>query len=156
MLVALAGCMPNNRKAGESCGGDDGWCDQGLTCHEKRCITIDAWKAIEVEKLAIKEAQQIKQAGGKAPAAETQPPATGPAPRGAVRVVELKDKGFAVAACRADERLIGGGCEGLELVADRPDRYSQVDTAGSTWRCKSSRPENPVTAFALCARIAPP
>lgn len=98
----------------------------------------------------------LEASGAAMPAAEgPAKPADEPArhPGVAVRVVEIENAGFAIAACRADERMIGGGCEGAGLEANRPAAFSGSDTVGARWECRSADRKAEVTAFALCTAL---
>jgi hypothetical protein len=170
-IATLAACKSNapRAKEGEGCTSRGPWCAKGLFCHDERCMT---WDDVEAAKTAAAEAKRqrheaedqkkelrmLREAGAKLPAAEVRDaaPATPDAvpmpPGDAVRVVELSDRGFAIAACRDGERLIGGGCEGEQLIADRPEGHSAADTLGARWRCEVSWRDGEVKAFALCAR----
>lgn len=168
-VVAVAGCRGERAQLGEPCDHNEGpWCDNGMTCWKRACVTYEderrlreeqkaARRAAERKADAEKQLRQIKEAGGTLPAAETVDagaavPEALAAP-GAVRVVELGDKGFALASCRAGERLIGGGCEGHSLVANRPASHSKTDTIGARWECRSSNRRADVKAYALCTPV---
>ena len=71
-----------------------------------------------------------------------------------MRIATTTSSGDSFAACRADERLIGGGC-GAEsnLVSSYPSNYGPDDTVGARWKC---RPGNQVTPYALCAKLPSP
>jgi hypothetical protein len=98
------------------------------------------------------------------PVAETAPPLESAGP-GAIRVSQTQGRGPLFAACRADERLVGGGCwapsETYKETAIRqsyPSHFGAVDTVGARWNCggvaTSDYAETDLVAYALCARLA--
>jgi hypothetical protein len=75
----------------------------------------------------------------------------GPGPR--VRTAKVTAESSAFAACRADERLIGGGCQTDQPVINSyPSGQGAEDTVGARWNCTSG---SKVTAYALCTKVAP-
>jgi hypothetical protein len=86
------------------------------------------------------------------PSAEVTAHPPGPGTR--VRTVEVTAKVRAFAACRADERLIGGGCKAEYAVASsHPSGHSREDTVGARWNCTVTMGNHDVTAYALCEKV---
>ena len=100
------------------------------------------------------------------------PPDAGPgAPRpgvttvaaGRVRTVVTEGRRPLFAACRADERLTGGGCQlpGATTGSVRPSYPSHVgrdDTLGAGWNCQleSQYSSLPMRAHAMCQVVPSP
>lgn len=142
-------------KAGEPCGR----CETGLTCHHSKCLTepqIATAKAAAAEaarkRAAEKEAHMLEQSGvASTPAAEVTTPPPGPGTR--IRTVKVTAKDSAFAACKLDERLVGGGCDAPHPAAGSfPSGTGADDTVGARWNCRVG-PGHEVTAYALCARL---
>lgn len=170
----------NNRcvrqgKRGEACSRDLNnyrSCVAGLFCTEGRCGTYDDLQAAKKRRKAADEARKreadllakkrmLEEAGAKPPPvekSEAQPDSEQRPQRRrtdghAIRVVEIEHKGFALAACKGDERLVGGGCDGGSMVSNRPTAFGPDDTIGARWRCQAAKRSIPVKAFALCAKL---
>lgn len=152
---------------GEPCKRD-GHCNVGLQCWEARCLPEADAAAAEAarqqraakqqrKEAAEKEARLLKESGITEVPAEQAVHPPGPGPR--VRIVTTKAKRSAFAACRADERLTGGGCESDGVVAGSyPSGHGAEDSVGARWNCKNSAMINTdaeITAYALCSPLAP-
>ncbi len=86
-----------------------------------------------------------------APAAETavHPPGAGTR----VRTATVKAIETAFAACRADERMVGGGCYSLEAIrGNYPSGHGPDDTVGARWNCIALGKVE-ITAYALCGKL---
>lgn len=145
--LCIDGVCRAHAKRGERCTKEL-LCEKDFGCLDGACVPQAELDA--ANKLA-KEREMLAQSGAGPPSAEKV--AAAPA-RGAgqpVRVVEVKEKGYALAACRADERLIGGECDG-SAYSSRPANFGPTDTVGARWECKGA-PDVEVTAFALCASL---
>jgi integration host factor subunit beta len=58
------------------------------------------------------------------------------------------------AACKPDERLVGGGCRAeYPLPSSYPSGHSAEDTVGARWNCTVSMGNHEVTAYALCSKL---
>jgi hypothetical protein len=103
---------------------------------------------------AAREQQLLAQSGVTAqPELEYAVAPAGAGPR--VRIATTTSSGDSFAACRADERLIGGGCSAdNKLVSSYPSNYGPDDTVGARWKCKGGN--EPITAYALCAKLPAP
>ena len=87
-----------------------------------------------------------------------QPPDPPPARPGAVVVrAKIAPRSPITSACKPTERMIGGGCQGADLVGF-PKDYSETDTLGAAWVCEFSRgfvQGTGLKAFALCQGVSP-
>lgn len=134
---------------GDTCN-EDADCRKGNVCTEKKLCE-------SAEKLAAKEAELLEQSGvEESPALEKAAHPPGPGRRVRVAAASAKDEAFA--ACRADERLVGGGCRVTPkfndvsmFEASYPSDFGPDDTVGARWRCKV--PGREMTAYALCERL---
>ncbi len=135
-------------------------------CFEGTCMAEVAIAKLEQQRKAKEEQRLLAESGIKeAPAAVIEAPATttGPRPPGAgaqVRVAKTVATQSGFAACRTDERLIGGGCEvekpGFRraLASSYPSGHSEQDTVGARWNCEAEA-RFEVTAYALCEKLPP-
>lgn len=113
-------------------------CRRPYHCSEGVCATGDEIRARTEARLA-KEATAtalppVAGAGGRVPFS--------------VKVRRSSDGGESFAQCAADERLVGGGCDGsvvIRTITSAPEGFSEQDTLGARWRCNSQ-----YTAYALC------
>jgi hypothetical protein len=123
-------------------------CLAGLSCVDRACRSDDDLKEAARKTAAAEETRMLQQSGVK-PAAVVEKAAHPPGPGQRVRTAKAKGKGRVFAACRDDERLVGGGCS--EQVASYPSETSAEDTVAARWNCVSSSIE--VTAYALCQQV---
>ena len=178
VLLAGAGCRT---EPGGSCteGADD--CEKNLVCFEGRCrsprhVQVETRRraalaaqdtAIARSREAMLQAKLLRQSGVNPPRlAEAAPDAAlpaiaGPPAPGAVRVAHTHGRGRIFAACRGDERLLGGGCEVSEqnetISASHPEVAPQAtDTMGARWICAARSELSRVQAYALCQSPPPP
>ena len=174
----LAGCSKKER--GQKCYNDDE-CKEGLTCTMLKCWTpedVAEWhRQLAEEQEGAKRAEMrrnqnmLKQSGVEVaaqverPAAPADATAVGPGAGGpgAVRVAHTKSQGKLVfAACRPEERLVGGGCltssDDTVLWGSYPSDFGAADTLGARWNCqgKSKYVDYELEAFALCVTPAKP
>lgn len=142
--------------------------EHGFTCWESRCLTradAELARAAQQQRAAEqqrkedieKEARLLKESGiTELPAEQAAHP---PGPGTRVRVVTTKAKASAFAACRADERLTGGGCKSDGVLAGSyPSGHGAEDSVGARWNCANSTTYNSgaeITAYALCSPLAP-
>lgn len=142
-------------------------CAEGLTCLDDRCSTAAEIAArrerekreLERRRLELvreRERRMFEKSGvdkpARAPAEKVAAPKKVRHPGAAVRVVEVSEDGYAFAACRSNERLIGGECSGA-AASSRPDNFTEADTVGARWVCKATATWREVTAIALCAAL---
>jgi hypothetical protein len=154
--VAGACRKPGSGVLGTACEANR-HCIAGLVCGEGQCVTPDeVERALAVQRQReeraeerAKEARLLVESGiTEAPQAEK--PVHSPGPGARVRVVSTTAKASAFAACRADERLIGGGCS--VAGASYPSAHGEEDTVGARWNCKPQLSSG-VTAYALCSKL---
>lgn len=172
-VVSWLGCSPGQ---GEPCAPDSG-CAGGLLCLESVCRTADEAaelfqrraERVEARHAArlAKEAKEVEalrllaQSGVISTDQVERPPerpAESPteAGPGTVRVSRTNGKAPIFAACRPDERLLAGGCRGLDtyvrISASYPSHYGATDTLGGRWNCdaQSTYVDKPLEAYALC------
>ncbi|MCL4228261.1 MAG: hypothetical protein KJZ91_27665 [Myxococcales bacterium] len=146
-------------------------CEEGLECTpgSKVCARPDHPELEAARARArAREAEVLARSGVTTPTRAEAPAApAGPDAAGAVRVVRVSNDAVhptVFAACRADERLVGGGCRlltpGLTMVLDSfPSHHGESDTLGARWNCGRVPPDRwELEAFALCQRVigAPP
>jgi hypothetical protein len=160
-------------------------CNPGLVCTRtsKRCAKPDDPEVLK-ERAAERDRERsfLEQSGVEVapPPAEApvpQPPPAIEAPvlsppaspngaaaaSGAIRIVRVANKNvgaWVIAACRADERLVSGGCKlddpsRLMSLDSYPSSESGADTIGGRWNCgkKELAVDLPLEAFALCQRL---
>ncbi|MGC4091319.1 MAG: hypothetical protein QM756_26260 [Polyangiaceae bacterium] len=149
-------CQPTGTKPGDPCG----LCAVGLTCVDRQCLDpegerrhAEAKAAAARKAEADKDAQMLAASGVDAsPTAEVAAHPPGPGTR--VRTVEVTAKLRAFAACKPDERLVGGGCRAeYPLPSSYPSGHSAEDTVGARWNCTVSMGNHEVTAYALCSKL---
>ncbi len=152
-----------------SCGNSSGPCNAGLECapHTRRCVKPDHPELVEARQAALDtERNYLEQSGVQPPTHAEQPAAPSPDPSrpaaaGAVRVVTIKTGGkgsHVFAACRADERLVSGGCklnnDNITSVIDSyPSHHDAGDTVGARWNCGQPGSDLDLEAYALCQRL---
>ena len=179
MLVAAAGCKKKSEPVARSVPmGSEGsrcdyGCNDGLQCAPKSrvCVKLDHPEIVAVrEAEAAAEKAFLAQAGVPTPTTAEQPApppaapaeATQPPPAGAVRVVKIANEGkgtWVIAACTAEERLIGGSCvldeNYITSLAGYPSDHSASDTVGARWNCgkKGTGGDMRIIAYALCQRV---
>ncbi len=174
-LLFFTGCSRSTEKE-RACELDDD-CKSGHACHNKRCrpwLEVKAYRDKEDKEMArrqatkqkLKEAELLRQSGiqpdsspGPAEAPLKKKVTRTRAAPGAVRVVETRGKAPIFAACRADERLIAGGCRARDsyvtIRSSYPSRHSGADTIGARWNCDgaSTYVNMPMSAYALCQSL---
>lgn len=172
VLLAGAGCKG---EPGDICieGSDD--CGQNLVCFEGRCrspryVQVETRRraALAAQETAVdrrREERLLRQSGvDPHRLAEAAPdaalPAAGPSSPGTVRIARTHGKGRIFAACRDDERLLGGGCDVAEQNWTISGSYPEVapgatDTTGARWICVPRSELSHVKAYALCQRLTP-
>lgn len=96
---------------------------------------------------AAAEARMLEESGVK-PVRTAEKVVHPPGAGQRVRTATAKGSGRVFAACRADERLIGGGCS--DDAASFPSEFSADDTVGARWNCNGA---SDVTAYALCMKL---
>lgn len=145
-------------KRGEACRYD-GDCDHSLGCYRKRCMAHDERKAADtqaaIEQRKVDAANAEKMVAQQTGSGVAEQPANAPPPTtagGQIRTVTFSAKSYAVAACKPDERLVGGGCKHDHVLSSYPGGGSSEDTVGGRWNCHASNGE-PVTAYALCTKL---
>ncbi len=97
---------------------------------------------------AAEEARMLEQSGVK-PVRTAEKLVHPPGAGQRVRTATAQGNNRVFAACRVDERLVGGGCDRAD-VASFPSEFSASDTVGARWNCNGA---NDVTAYALCAKL---
>lgn len=139
--------------AGDACDGD-GDCTSGLTCVDTKCFTDEQVRAREAQlaedarkAAAAEEARMLGESGVKADPKVVERVTPPPGRGQRVRTVTVTGRGMAFAACRADERLVGGGCK--PDSAGYPSGFSADDTVGARWNCEGYE----VTTYALCMKL---
>jgi len=146
--------------AGDLCKGDH-QC-KGLTCYADRCMTKSEAETARQRDAADKETRLLAESGVAIDGGVAIETAVAPPGQGArVRTVQTTAARSAFAACRADERLVGGGCRADRfLTSSYPSGNSKVDTVGARWNCelhddddKNRDKEQSVTAYALCEKV---
>ena len=158
-LQCREGSCAERGKDGDPCGPGK-LCARPLHCSAKRlCRTWEA--AAEEARLARadRERELLLKSGVK-PArideeqASIEAPAAAQAGGSPVRVVVVESTGPGFAACRSDERLIGGTCkiDGASGFASQPAGYGKDDTVGARWTCDAPRKKK-TTSTALCQRV---
>ncbi len=162
-------CKPRGTE-GETCDFDS-HCATGLQCGDRQCLSperaasarlaaeqrvAEQRRKEEAEKEARLLAESGVLAGGSAAPVEQ---VVHPAAAGArVRVATGSADKTSFAACRADERLIGGGGRTLEtrtmnyFEASYPSGHGEDDTVGARWNCTAAAG---IAAYALCAKVTP-
>ncbi len=160
MICLDRACAPH-RVAGESC--DDKqliFCGVGLLCGDTGvCITAqEAEEKRKAQEEAAKRAMLVQSGldhdeieAAERPVAENEPAVGGGL---AVRVSRTDSIGSGFAACRVDERLIGGSCESKgTLTTSVPRDFSATDTVGARWTCATNTKETPLVSYALCQQL---
>lgn len=144
---------------GQSCKGS-ARCEKPLTCLNDTCASpaeVARYEAkLEADKKreeAAREQRMLEQSGVETPVvAELAPTTASPPGAGTrVRTVTVASTGTAFAACKATERLIGGGCKTKSLKSSYPSGQSAEDTIGARWNCEGND-NNEVMAYALCTK----
>jgi hypothetical protein len=148
---------------GSPCFQDRQCVEYGDTCVLGTCNDPAARAKWAEERRAIEQRERDAQAAkkeadmlaasGVQPTAEAAPRAAAAGPR--VRTATVTGKQEVFAACRSDERLVGGGCKSDYLLANSyPSETSTDDTVGARWNCKANSRDD-ITAYALCAKVSP-
>ncbi len=145
--------------------GVDADCATSLTCLPSRrtCAAADHPELVAARAAARDAQQRLLAQSGVQPDTVAEAPAGPPQP-GAVRVVRTTSDGTPIqlfAACRADERLLGGGCKLLDrkytmVIDSYPSHHGQADTIGARWNCGPAENTVPLEAYAMCQRLPPP
>jgi hypothetical protein len=146
---------------GESCAKND-HCESG-ECAALKCISKEEAEAMRRAEEKRKERKLLEESRvedtrieSETERAEQVAPPAGPGLP--VRVVRTSQRNKAFAACRMDERLIGGGCKAEDAVFDSyPSGHGETDTVGARWNCRSNPYEeySAVEAYALCQKLPP-
>jgi hypothetical protein len=150
-------------------------CNPGLTCTPTThvCAMPDHPELVAARQAdAERERAFLAQSGVEPPPAQAEqtPPAAtsgaeaapATASAGAIRIVRISNGGkstWAMAACRADERLVSGGCNNADNVTltlpSFPTSDHAHDTTGARWNCgwrETQLGAMTIEAFALCQR----
>jgi hypothetical protein len=156
----IRGTCRQKSKREEACEAQTD-CDYGLQCELKKCLDEAGIKREQAKADAeqrVRDAEQersmLEQAGA-APAAGSaavEKAAFPPGPGTRIRTATITGKQFAIAACKADERLESGGCKAEHVLASYPSGQSELDTVGARWNCTVGKLEE-VTAYALCSKL---
>ncbi|MBT8492476.1 MAG: hypothetical protein KJO07_05415 [Deltaproteobacteria bacterium] len=143
-------------RLGEPCQRDQ-HCEEGNRCRSDKCVT--AATAIEIDRaLAQAEERKLLEESSVEPEVakaeveklEAQLPPTGAGLP--VRVARTRRVRKVFAACRRNERLVGGGCKGAKaLLESFPSHSGEDDTVGARWNCTSET--GAIEAYALCQRL---
>ncbi len=154
-------------------------CNEGLSCTpiSNVCGKPDHPEhTVKRQADAERERAYLAQSGVQPPAHAEQPPVPPPAAlpvttdgsmavpaaTGAVRVVRASTGGkspWVFAACRADERLVGGGCTPAKgnwsAIPGHLSGESATDTVGARWNCgwREATHDQAIEAFAMCQRL---
>lgn len=153
-------CAPR-RKVGEPCDSKRAiLCERTLSCTPGNVCQTLAWVAERARQEGLERERKMLLESGIDPkrvddqqgAAESPAPPTGSG--AAVRVVVVESEGPGFAACRADERLIGGTCSVDKASGFRsaPEGFSASDTVGARWTCDAPK-NRKTTSTALCQRV---
>ena len=150
-------------------GTEGAWCDRPDQCiaplqclpASRRCGPADHPEVIAAREAELAaERRFLEQSGVEAAATAERP--TGPPAEGAVRVVRVStegQRGTVFAACRGDERLVGGGCklvsELVTFIDSYPSHQGDADTIGARWNCEGGGMIE-LEAYALCQRLTAP
>ena len=127
---------------GEACE-ESFLCGRELECFDNKCLTEEGVRL-------AKERAMLEASGVTEASAERE---TERHPGQAVRIAEVSsNEGWAIASCRSNERLIGGGCDGGAMKTNRPDDFAKTDSVGARWRCESSSAKS-IRAYALCQAL---
>ncbi len=133
-------------KSGESCANQD-HCLAGSTCIDGTCLDLEGQR----KRAARIETELLAQSGIPRDRTAVERPAHPPGPGQRVRTARAKGKNRVFAACRDDERLIGGGCDAL--VPSYPSDFSADDTVGARWNCNNTGGIGEHSAYALCMKL---
>lgn len=144
-------------------------CDPSLTSYQRQCkdelrcgaegvcITADEMKERLAAARREREKEMLRASGVSDERAQQEPEipervTPEPAAGLRVRVSRAKGQGSAFAACRTDERLVGGGCSSTSAARrSYPSHNSESDTVGARWNCElDGMPGSDVSAYALC------
>lgn len=159
-LICLDQVCAPARLAGESCNdpnfivcaaglqcGDEGLCITAQEVEETRKLRDEAAKRAMLVQSGIDQ-EQIEAAER---VAEEDPAQAGGLP---VRVSRTDAIGSGFAACRSDERLIGGSCESKgTLSSSVPSDFGATDTVGARWICATVDQRVPLVSYALCQQL---
>lgn len=154
--ACLAGaCVTGPRQDGEACS-PDALCTRTRECYDGVCRTTEAIRDLESKKKLAAEKEMLEQSGvdaPAAPAAEQREKTGGGLPVRVVRTERVIDtaRGVVLAACRDDERLIGGSCSSIDRESG-PDGYGPTDSIGARWSCAGIERERMI-AHALCQKL---
>lgn len=138
-------------KSDDACDSDDD-CRDGLRCVEYTCLTPAGLRALGAKRDARNEARMLAESGVPIDPKQVEKAVPPPGPGQRVRTVKITAKRFAVAACKFEERLVGGGCNASEVKSSYPSGQSDEDTVGARWNCTVDAYVS-VTAYALCMRL---
>ena len=173
-LAAAPGCAKKDQKGGHGDLCDPSRpCRSGLVCHGVVCKTPQEVATFERELAADtakaeaaerKKQLQLLEASGVDPSPTAERPAPEvapgePAKAGSIRVSHTEGNSPIFAACRADERLLGGGCHpgstSVAVQSSYPSEFDVRDTVGARWNCVGHSDFSPMEmeAYALCQRL---
>jgi hypothetical protein len=153
----LRGSQGQACRTSRDCSGD-------LRCVADRCLVeADARKEWQQEAAraaaatrkarADEEARLLAESGIASTEPTVERGALPAGPGATVRVVTTTAKETAFAACRAEERLVGGGCKGDFATHNSfPSGHSSEDTVGARWNCTTGG-QVQITSYALCQKL---
>jgi hypothetical protein len=176
LLTGAAGCKKKIEPAVAPPVGIEGAncysapCNSGLECTpmSRRCAKPDDPEIVAATNAARDRERAFLAQSGVAAPTHAEAPATAPPPpatplAGAIRIVTIANEGkgaWVFAACRADERLVSGGCKldenRIMTLPSFPTSDTTADTVGARWNCgwrDESAGNLRLEAFALCQRL---
>jgi hypothetical protein len=159
-LICYQGACSARKLEGETCDPAitdyRRHCEFALKCSPKGiCETEKTREARTAAESVAHERELLRQSGVETKAVAELPIAAA-AVGLPVRVVQTKGERSAFAACKADERLTGGGCRLPQPWAHMsyPSHQSETDTVGARWNCEmGERATSEIEAFALCQAL---
>ena len=158
--VAVVGCgcsSQGDRQRGEQCRETE-QCRSELRCIDLQCRSAQDIQDMHNKRVAEEERRMLANSGVK-PVAEAPASEAGlvpAAPGLPIRVARVSGRDRVFASCRADERLVSGGCTWSQGAGPSfPSGYKDGDTVGARWNCH--RPGDlgglTIDAYALCQRL---
>jgi len=153
-------------REGERCGPAlsqyEAHCVAGLSCADDGLCRSPADLAAQQAARETRREQAMLAASGVDSSEPDVPLAEAPLHAGPglpVRVASARAKAHkALAACRPDERLIGGGCNAsTPMLRSFPSHFGESDTVGARWNCEAtSGGDDVLEAYALCQALPAP
>lgn len=134
--------------------GSPPWCGGHARCFGGVCTTYTAERA-------ERDTRHVESIAADAHAQSNA--AADPVPGGVVIRTAKGEHDHVFAACKANERLLGGGCqtEWLDLRESYPEATKPGDTIGGRWHCRFGETDAPLAtadsvqqASALCQSLA--